>query len=65
MVNVREICGGQILREILRTVPLRPGWDIVFIARPAAASNDYVSLKQAAEGLLARAHLVETAFMAV
>jgi len=53
------------LREILRAVPLRPGWDIVFIARRAAASTDYASFKQAAEGLLTRARLVETAFMAV
>lgn len=53
------------LREILRAVPLRPGWDIVFIARPVAASTDYASLKQATEGLLTRAHLVETAFLAV
>jgi len=49
------------LREILREVPLRPGWDIVVIARPAAASAEYASLKRAIEDLLARAHLVETA----
>jgi len=53
------------LREILRTVPLRPGWDIVFIARTAAASTDYASLKQATKDLLTRAHLVETASLAV
>jgi len=55
----------RLLREILRAAPLRPGWDIVFIARPAAAGTDYASLKQAAEGLLTRAHLVETASLAV
>jgi ribonuclease P protein component len=55
----------RLLREILRAAPLRPGWDIVFIARPAAASTDYTGLKQAAEGLLTRAHLVETASLAV
>jgi ribonuclease P protein component len=53
------------LREILRIVPLKPGWDIVFIARPAAASADYAGLKRATEGLLTRAHLVETASFAV
>jgi ribonuclease P protein component len=53
------------LREVLRAVPLRPGWDIVFIARPVVASTDYASLKQATEGLLTRAHLVETAFLTV
>ena len=53
------------LREILRVVPLKRGWDIVFIARPVAASADYASLKGAIEGLLTRAHLVETASFAV
>ena len=53
------------LREILRVMPLKPGWDIVFIARSAAASADYASLKRAIEGLLTRAHLVETASFAV
>lgn len=48
-------------REILRVAPLKPGWDIVFIARPAAAGADYASLKRATEGLLTRAHLLETA----
>lgn len=55
----------RLLREILRVAPLRPGWDIVFIARPAAASGDYAGLKQAVEGLLTRAHLLETVTMAV
>ena len=53
------------LREVLRQTPLRAGWDIVFIARPAAAEVDYASLKNAVEGLLSRAHLLETAFLAV
>ena len=52
------------LREIMRAVPLKPGWDIVFIARPAAAGIDYTGLKQAVEDLLTRADKVETAFMA-
>jgi len=50
----------RLLREILRIIPLKPGWDIVFIARPAAASSDYASLKSSVEGLLSRAHLLET-----
>ncbi len=45
------------LREILRLTPLEPGWDIVFIARPAAAGADYTSLKESVEGLLSRARL--------
>jgi ribonuclease P protein component len=51
----------RLLREILRATPLRPGWDIVFIARPEAASADYASLKRAVESLLSQADLLETA----
>lgn len=50
----------RLLREILRMMPLKSGWDIVFIARPAAASSDYASLKRSVEGLLSRARLLET-----
>jgi len=49
----------RLLREILRTMPLIPAWDIVFIVRPAAATADYASLKKAVEGLLSRASLLE------
>ena len=47
------------LREILRIMPLKSGYDIVFIARPAATA-DYVSLKRTVEDLLSRARLLET-----
>ncbi len=50
----------RLLREILRIMPLRPGWDIVFIARPAAATVDYAGLKRSVVGLLSRAYLVTT-----
>lgn len=50
----------RLLREILRIVPLKSGWDIVFIARPAAATADYDSLKRSVGGLLTRAGLLET-----
>ncbi len=50
----------RLLREILRVMPLKSGWDIVFIARPAAATADYASLKRSVEGLLSRARLLET-----
>lgn len=53
------------LREILRRTPLRAGWDIVFIARPAAAAADYASIRKAIEMLLTRAHLLETAGLTV
>jgi ribonuclease P protein component len=55
----------RLLREILRIAPIRPGWDIIFIARPKAASTDYADLKQAVDGLLSRAHLIETASLAI
>jgi len=50
----------RLLREILRIMPLISGCDIVFIARPAVATVDYVSLKGVVEGLLSRARLLET-----
>ena len=50
----------RLLREILRTMPLKSAWDIIFIVRPAAATADYASLKRSVEGLLSRASLLET-----
>jgi len=50
----------RLLREILRMMPLKSGWDIIFIVRPPAANADYVSLKRVVEGLLSRANLLET-----
>lgn len=46
------------LREILRQMPLRPGWDIVFIVRLPAANASYASLEKAARDLLLRAGLL-------
>ena len=48
----------RLLREILRLMPLQPGWDIVFIARPVAATADYASLSKSVEDLLSRARLL-------
>ncbi|MDD5039010.1 MAG: ribonuclease P protein component [Dehalococcoidales bacterium] len=48
------------LREIVRIMPLKPGWDIVFIARPAAAAGDFTDLKSSVKDLLSRAHLLGT-----
>ena len=50
----------RLLREILRVMPLKSAWDIIFIARPVAATADYAGLKRAVEGLLSRARLLET-----
>ncbi|MBA7638392.1 Ribonuclease P protein component [subsurface metagenome] len=46
------------LREILRLTSVKPGWDIVFIARPPAATTNYAELKKTVEGLLSRARLL-------
>jgi ribonuclease P protein component len=57
------------LREILRRLPLEPGWDIIFIARPHVASADFAALKKAIHGLLSRAGLLarkyEKAFLGI
>lgn len=49
----------RLLREIMRAQPLRPGWDIVFIARPSAVDIGYHELRNAVSGLLDRAQLLE------
>ena len=50
----------RLLREILRKMLLKSGWDIIVIARPAAATVDYASLEKSVEGLLSRAGLLES-----
>ncbi len=49
----------RLLREILRLTPLEPGWDIIFIARPVAASADYAEIEKSVKGLLFRARLLK------
>ena len=48
----------RLLREISRITPVKPGWDIVFIARPSAVTSDYHELRKSVETLLLRAHLI-------
>lgn len=48
----------RLLREILRLTPVQPGWDIIFIARPLAASVDYANLEKSIKGLLSRARVL-------
>jgi ribonuclease P protein component len=50
----------RLLREIMKLQSLRPGWDIVFIARPVAVNADYHQLERAVTKLLARAQLLES-----
>ena len=47
----------RLLREVLRQTPLKPGWDIIVIARPPAAKANYRDLETAVNGLLFRAGL--------
>jgi ribonuclease P protein component len=47
----------RLLKEIASLANIKPGWDIVFIARPNAANADYNQLKKSMEKLLFRAHL--------
>jgi ribonuclease P protein component len=49
----------RLLREIMRGQTLKPGWDIVFMARSAAVDADYHQLERAMTKLLARAQLLE------
>ena len=48
------------LREINRMEPLKPGWDIVYILRPAAAKASFSSLKKSIDILLAKADILES-----
>lgn len=48
----------RLLREILRRAPLRPGWDIVFIARSPAAGASYDRMEKSVKNLLSRARLI-------
>ena len=48
----------RLLREILRLVQFRTGWDVVFVVRPAASAVDYATLKKSVVGLLSRAQLL-------
>lgn len=52
----------RLFREILRQAPLQTGWDIVFIARPAAASINYASLEKSINNLLAQARLLSSEY---
>lgn len=49
----------RLLREIMRLRSLKPGWDIVLIARFVATSADYHQLEKAVTKLLTQAKLLE------
>lgn len=47
------------LREGLRSLPVRRGWDVVVSVRQAAAQADFHELKRAVTDLLAKSSLLE------
>lgn len=47
------------LREIMRLKSIKPGWDIVLIARSMAATADYYQLENTVTKLLIQARLLE------
>lgn len=47
------------LREVVRLIPVKAGWDALFIVRRGAGSANYQALKEATDNLLQRANLVE------
>ena len=48
----------RLLREILRQISLKPGWDIVFYTRPAAAGANFNELRNLILSLLSKAQLL-------
>ncbi|MCX8125515.1 MAG: ribonuclease P protein component [Dehalococcoidia bacterium] len=47
------------LKEIIRQMPLKPGWDIIVIARPGDPLDDFWKLRAILERLLCKANLIE------
>ncbi len=47
------------LREIHKIESIMPGWDIVYILRPASAEASFDSLKKSVETLLTKADILE------
>ena len=48
----------RLIRESIRLIEIKPGWDIVFIARNAILRSDYHGITEAVESLLHQAHLL-------
>jgi ribonuclease P protein component len=47
----------RLLREILRAAKLKPGWDMIFIARKQAAGAQYSEMEKTVKDLLSRARI--------
>jgi len=51
----------RLLRGSLRQIPVKPGWDIIFVARSAASTAGYQQLRAASQELLGQACLLKEA----
>ncbi len=47
----------RLIRESMRLIEVKPGWDVVFIARNPASTANYWRVKRAVEDLLSRGRL--------
>jgi ribonuclease P protein component len=47
----------RVIREILRSTILLPGWDLIIIARNPAADSDFQQLQESVNRLLRRAQI--------
>ena len=58
---VRRNRARRLIREAVRLrLPLiKPGWDLVWVARPAIVEADYAAVSKAVDDLLARGRLVD------
>ena len=48
----------RLFREILRSAPVAPEWDIIFIARSSVATASFARLEESVQGLLSQAGLL-------
>jgi len=48
----------RLLREVVRQIPIKPGWDIVFIARSGAEKSGFAELKEILWRLISKAKLL-------
>jgi ribonuclease P protein component len=48
----------RILKEIARSSPIKPGFDIVFIARRGAGNSKFHQIREAVNGLLQKSDLL-------
>lgn len=48
----------RLLKENLRQIQIKAGWDVVFLARAAAGSAGYVQIGKTVNGLLSRAGIL-------